>query len=89
MNPTLVNKSFHTHIHEAIVLGPTGNLQETHKLFYLNTCHTLKRRNFTYYFMPDIVIKKVDKWFDKKSREVYRSRLEFINCTKDFVVLQG
>ena len=43
----------------AIVLGPTGNLQETYKFFSLATGKKVKRRAITPYPMPDSVIKKV------------------------------
>ena len=35
--------------------------------------------------MPGIVIKKVNKWGKKMIREVYFSRLEFRNRTKEFL----
>ncbi len=43
----------------AIVLGPMGNLQGTYKFLSLATRKKVKRRAFTPYPMPDLVIKKV------------------------------
>jgi len=43
----------------AIVLGPTGNLQEAYKFLSLVTGKKIKRHAFTPYPMPDSVIKKV------------------------------
>ena len=44
--------------HESIAIGPSGNLQDTHKVFYLKTGLVLKRRVNTFVSMPDQVIKK-------------------------------
>ena len=57
--------------HQAIALGPTSNLQVTHKLLCLNTGNVLKRRNFTEYPIPDRVINRVNKWVNKMSQELY------------------
>ena len=46
--------------HEAIALGPTGNLQGSVKFFCINTRRVLKRRNFTPIPLPDSVIAKVN-----------------------------
>jgi len=46
--------------HEAIAMGPTGNLQGSVKFFCLNTGRILKRRSFTALPMPDRVIKRVN-----------------------------
>jgi hypothetical protein len=46
----------------AIVLGPTGNLQGTYKFLSLVTRKKVKRRAFTPYPMPDLVIKKVEAY---------------------------
>jgi hypothetical protein len=46
----------------AIVLGPTGNLQGTYKFLSLATGKKVKRRAFTPYPMPDLVIKKVEAY---------------------------
>ncbi len=54
----------------AIVLGPTGNLQGTYKLFSLKTGKKIKRRKLTAYPMPDLVIKKVEA-FGKSSSGVF------------------
>ena len=69
--------------HEVVALSETINLQGTQKFFYPKTGNVLNRRNFIEYPIPDIVIKKVNKWGEKMSRERYRSNLEFINCTKE------
>ncbi len=44
----------------AIVLGPTGNLQGTYKIYNLTTGKKIKRHIFTPYPMPNLVIKKVE-----------------------------
>jgi hypothetical protein len=46
--------------HEAIALGPTGNLQGSVKFYCINTGRVLKRRSFTAMPMPDRVIKRVN-----------------------------
>ena len=46
-------------MHEAIAVGPTGNLQGSVKIFCLNSGRILKRRSFTALPMPDRVIKRV------------------------------
>jgi len=46
----------------AIVLGPTGNLQGTYKIFSLTTGKKIKRRNFSPYPMPDTVIARVEQY---------------------------
>ena len=46
----------------SIVLGPTGNLQEAYKFLSLVTRKKIKRRAFTPYTMPDLVIKKVEMY---------------------------
>ena len=47
--------------HEAIALGPMGNLQGSVKFYCINTGRALKRRSFTLMPMPDWVIKWVNK----------------------------
>jgi hypothetical protein len=47
--------------HEAIALGPMGNLQGSVKFYCINTGRVLKRRSFTLMPMPDWVIKWVNK----------------------------
>jgi hypothetical protein len=47
-------------MHEAITLGPTGNLQGSVKFYCINTGRVLKRRPFTPMPMPDRVIKCVN-----------------------------
>ena len=46
--------------HEAIALGPTGNLQGSVKFYTLTTGRAIKRRNFTEMSMPDSMIRKVN-----------------------------
>ena len=47
--------------HEAIALGPTGNLQGSVKFYCINTGRVLKRRSFTPMPMPDSVIQRVNR----------------------------
>jgi hypothetical protein len=49
------------HTHEAIALGPTGNLQGSVKFYFLDTGRVLKRHLFTPVPMPDRIIAKVNK----------------------------
>jgi hypothetical protein len=69
--------------HEAIAMGPTGNLQGLVKFFCLNTGRILKQRSFTALPMPDSVIKRVDAiglrkkqgrafWFLNRKQEPYK-----------------
>jgi hypothetical protein len=58
----------------AIVLGPTGNLQGTYKLFSLNTFKKIKRRKFTVMPMPDSVIKKIERYANNNTA---RGNLDF------------
>ena len=48
--------------HEAIALGPSGNIQGTQKVFCLKTGCILKRRKIIPFPMPERVIKKVNDW---------------------------
>ena len=45
----------------AIVLGPTGNMQGTYKVFNLRTGKKIKRRKLTVMPMPDSVIAQVER----------------------------
>jgi hypothetical protein len=47
--------------HEAIALGPTGNLQGSVKFYCINTGRVLKRRSFTPMPMPESVIQRVNR----------------------------
>ena len=47
--------------HEAIALGPMGNLQGSVKFYCLNTGRVLKQISFTPMPMPDSVIERVNK----------------------------
>ena len=55
--------------HEKIALGPSGNLQGTHKVFCLETGIVLKRRVNTVVPMPDRVIEKINQWGERTKRE--------------------
>jgi hypothetical protein len=45
-----------------IILGPTGNLQGTYTFYNLATGKKIKRRMFMPYPMPNLVIKKIEKF---------------------------
>jgi hypothetical protein len=47
--------------HEAIALGPTGNLQGSVKFYCINMGRVLKQRSFTPMPMPDSVIQRVNR----------------------------
>jgi hypothetical protein len=47
--------------HEAIALGPTGNLQGSVKFYCINMGRVLKQRSFTPMPMPDLVIQRVNR----------------------------
>ena len=57
--PTLTN-TMSPRMHEAIVLGPTGNLQGSVKFYCIHMERVLKRRSFTPMPMPDHVIRRVN-----------------------------
>ena len=60
-------------MHEAIAVGPTGNLQGLVKFFCLNTGRILKQRSFTALPMPDRVLKRVnDIRLHKKQGRTFR-----------------
>jgi len=66
--------------HEAIALGPTGNLQGSVKFFCLNTGRVLKRRAFTVMPMPDRVVRRVNAiGLKKKQGRAFR----FLNRQKE------
>ena len=56
-------------IHEAIVLGPVGNLQATQKVFCLETGLVLKRRVNMILSMPNRVTKKMNQWGERTNRK--------------------
>ena len=62
--------------HEAIALGPTGNLQGSVKFYCINTGQVLKRRSFTPMPMPDSVIQRVNKIGE---REMQGHTFRFLN----------
>ena len=47
---------------EYIALGPTGNIQGTNKLLYLNAGKVIKRRHIISVILTDQVINKVNDW---------------------------
>jgi len=55
--------------HEAIALGPTGNLQGSVKFYCINTGQVLKCRSFTPMPMPDRVIKRVKKLENERDKD--------------------
>lgn len=57
--PTPTN-GMQSRTHPAMVLSPTGNLQDLYKFFCLQTGKKLKQRAFTPYPIPDSIIKQVD-----------------------------
>ena len=66
--------------HEAITLGPTGNLQGSVKFYCINTRWVLKRRSFTPMPMPDRVIKRVNTIGE---REGQGRTFRFLNQRKE------
>jgi hypothetical protein len=59
----------------AIVLGPTGNLQGTYKLFNMLTGRKIKQWKLTAYPMPESIIKKVEQF--GKSNQFLPAEMEF------------
>jgi hypothetical protein len=66
--------------HEAIAMGPTGNLQGSVKFYCLQTGQILKRRWFTPMPMPDRVIKRVNTI---GAREKQGREFRFLNRQKE------
>ena len=66
--------------HEAIALGPTGNLQGSVKFYCLTTGRVLKRRSFTPLPMPDRVVKRVNTI---GQREKQGRSFRFLNRRKE------
>ena len=69
--------------HEAIALVTSGNLQETHKVFCLETGLVLNQRVNTVVPMPYLVINKMNQWGERTKREEYGGKLTFLNRTKE------
>jgi hypothetical protein len=67
--------------HEAIALGPTGNLQGSVKFYCINNGRVLKCRSFTPMPMPDRVIKQVNK-IGEREREGQGRTFHFLNRQK-------
>ncbi len=63
--------------HEAIAMGPTGNLQGSVKFYCLNTGRILKQCSFTPYPMPAWIIKWVNRI---GAREKQGRSFRFLNC---------
>lgn len=61
-----------------INLGPTGNVQGTHKFLNLISRKVIKRRNFTPLPMPDSMIDRVEHWA-KINRQTRRHDLAYRN----------
>ena len=55
--------------HEAIALGPFGNLQGTHKVFCLEIGLVLKQQVNAVVIIPDRVINKMNQWGEKKKEK--------------------
>ena len=81
--------------HEAIALGPTGNLQGSVKFYCINTGRVLKRRSFTPMPMPESVIQRVNRigererqgrtfWFLNRCGEPYEWTDEIPEDDPDF-----
>jgi hypothetical protein len=66
--------------HEAIALGPTGNLQGSVKFYCINTGWVLKHCSFTPMPMPDRVIKQVNTI---KEQEGQGQTFRFLNQRKE------
>ena len=69
--------------YEAIALVTSGNLQETHKVFCLETGLVLNQRVNTVVPMPYQVVNKTNQWGDGTKREEYGRKLTFLNRTKE------
>ena len=65
----MVKNSTIPRTHEAISLGPSGNLQQTNKLLCLKTGLVLKQRVSTVVLMSDLVIKNINQWGEMTKRE--------------------
>ena len=69
--------------YEAIALVTSGNLQETHKVFCLETGLVLNQRVNTVVPMPYLVINKMNQWGERTKREEYGIKSTFFNQTKE------
>ncbi len=70
------------HTFPGIYLGPTGNRQETKKVFDLTTGVVKKPRSVTSFPMPANVIKLVNAWGNSYQKEEKVNKLEFLNLQK-------
>jgi hypothetical protein len=61
-NKLVLTNSMITRTTPVIVLGPTGNLQGMYKFFNLENGEKIKRRKFTLYPMPDLVIRHMKNY---------------------------
>jgi hypothetical protein len=64
----------------SIFLGPTSNLQGTHKVFDINTGVVKKLCAITPLPMPDCIIKVVKDWGRRNQQLERSSILKFLNC---------
>ena len=67
--------------HEAIDVGPTGNLNRTN--FFLKTGRIFKLRKWAEYPITKQVINRVNKWGYKFKKTAYGTNLELTNHTKE------
>ena len=66
-----------------IVLGPSGNLQGSQKVFDIYTGQTLKSRTTEDFPMPDRVVRRMSYWVKKYNSEEYGKKIQFKNQTKE------
>ena len=71
------------HTHDAIVIGPTGNITMTYIFVCLNTGHIFKRLNCTEYPITQRIINTVKHLGVNSKKTEYVANLEFRNSTKD------
>jgi hypothetical protein len=69
----------HPRTFPGIFLGPTGNLQGTHKVFDINTGAVKKPRTITPLTMPDRVIAVIEDWGQCHQQEDKEKTIEFLN----------
>jgi hypothetical protein len=69
-----------------IFLGPTGNLQGTHKVFNINTGAIKKPCTITPFPMPDWFIKVVKDWGRRNQWEERSSTLKFLNANDSALI---
>ena len=62
-----------------ILLGPTGNIQGTQKVFDVSTGAIKKCRTLRMLPMPNSIIKAVHDWAKKSAREEHKNKMVFLN----------